>query len=302
MFMKGFRYVLSAPEGDGTGSGGAGGGAGAGAEGEGAGADTSGQQPGAAAGAADGGQGQGSVLQQGGEGHPAPGIPDKYQVKKDDGTIDLEASSLKLAEAYGHLEKRLGSGDVPPKTVEDYAINVPDAVKDVFDAKDPMLGAFLKDAHAAGFTQKQVDLAIAKYTELAPALLAGNAAVAQEECVAALRAEWKTDEQYKAEVGNAYKAAVGYFGSDADYIIKTHGNDPILIKGLAKIGAEMSEDRSATPVNGGMASGQSIEALMTSKAYNDPKDPDHARVSAIVSKHFEAQAAAAEKAGAAPLL
>lgn len=42
---------------------------------------------------------------------------------------------------------------------------------------------------------------------------------------AQLRTEWKTDDQYKSEVGKAYKAAVGYVGDDADYIIKTYGND-----------------------------------------------------------------------------
>ena len=79
----------------------------------------------AAAGAADGAAGTGgdpaggqTALQAGAD-TGAVSIPEKYQVKKEDGSIDIEASSLKLAEAYGHLEKRLGSGDAPPKTAEE---------------------------------------------------------------------------------------------------------------------------------------------------------------------------------------
>ena len=108
----------NAGEGGGAGAGdagaAAGSGSGAGGAGEGAAAAAAGSVlAGAAAG--EGGQGQ------------AVAIPEKYQVKKEDGSLDIEASSLKLAEAYGHLEKRMGSGDVPPKTAADYQIAVPEA-------------------------------------------------------------------------------------------------------------------------------------------------------------------------------
>lgn len=59
----------------------------------------------------------GTALEQGASapapdpGAPAPiTIPEKYLVKKEDGTIDQGASSLKLAEAYVNLEKRVGTG------------------------------------------------------------------------------------------------------------------------------------------------------------------------------------------------
>src|SRR6478736_10297497 len=52
-----------------------------------------------------------NLLKQGVE-EPTPTefIPEKYRVTKDDGTLDIEASARKLAEAHGSLEKRLGSG------------------------------------------------------------------------------------------------------------------------------------------------------------------------------------------------
>lgn len=321
MFRKGFRHVLMAEAGDGSGGGSAAAGdagqaAGAGA---GSGSDTAGGQGGSSpaggqsGGAAGAGAGQGgdagaaagqggSALQQGGQGQ-APSIPEKYQVKKEDGSIDIEASSLKLAEAYTNLEKRIGTGDLPPKSAEEYQVAVPDALKDKWNPKeDPLLGEFLKDAHAAGMTQKQVDLALSRYMDIAPKLVAGASQLSAEECTTQLKSEWKTDDQYKAEVGNAYKAAVGYGGGDAEGIIKDYGNDPRIIRLLAKVGGEMGEDRSPSPPGGSLPGGQSVESLMASEAYTNPKHADHARVSKQIADHFARQAAAAEKAGATPIL
>jgi hypothetical protein len=225
-----------------------------------------------------------------------PVIPEKYQIKKDDGTIDIEASSLKLAEAYGNLEKRLGTGDIPPKTAEEYEVKVPDALKESWNPKeDPLLQSFLKDAHAIGMTQKQLDMVMGKYMELAPELVDAGRQLDAEACTTELKAVWKTDEQYKAEVSKAYKAAVGYFGADADAIIKEYGNDPRIIRGFAKLGGEMGEDKSLN--FGSVAEQSSIDSIMTSEAYNKPNHPDHARVSAQVRTHFEKLAKAAEAAG-----
>lgn len=305
---KGFRYVFMDEE---TGGEGSAGGAGAGesnsdgstgaaavCQAEATGAGDVGETAGSAAAAiADG---SGTALQSGAA--TTTKIPEKYQVKKEDGTLDVEASSLKLAEAYGNLEKRIGTGDIPPKAAGDYEIAVPDMFKDAIDPKtDPIMQDFITKAHAAGFTQKQMDLAMGEYFAIAPQLVASSVQLSAEDCTAQLRTEWKTDDQYKSEVGKAYKAAVGYAGDDADYIIKTYGNDPKVIRMLNRVGAEMGEDKSLAPA-GSSSGGQSVDALMSSPAYNDPKDPNHARVSEQVRKHFEAQANAAAKAGNAPLM
>jgi hypothetical protein len=284
---------------------GEGGGAGAGDSG-GAAADA-GQGAAAGAGAADNGgaAAAGSVLANaGGEGQQsqAVAIPEKYQVKKEDGTVDIEASSLKLAEAYGHLEKRLGSGDAPPKTPEEYQITVPDALKDALDPKtDPLLGAFLKDAHAAGLSQKQIDLVMGKYFDLAPKLIEGSRQLSEAECIADLKNEWKDDATFKAEVGKAYKAVQAYGDKDAQAILAEYGNDPRVIRLMARVGAELGEDRSINP-GGTLPGGQSVESLMTSEAYTNPKHADHARVSAQVQTYFNKQAEAQAKAGNVPIL
>jgi hypothetical protein len=292
--MKGLRHVFMDAASDGSGSGAAAGAGGAGDGGASGDAGAAGSAAGASA-----GDGKSTALEAGAQ---TVGIPEKYQVKKEDGTVDVEASSLKLAEAYGHLEKRMGSGDVPPKTPEEYQVTVPDALKDTWKPdEDPLLKEFLKDAHAAGYTQKQVDLALGKYMDLAPKLVAGSQTLSAEECVTTLKTEWKTDAEYKAGVKQAYTAAVAYFGKDADAMITEYGNDPRFIRGMAKLGGEMGED---TPPGGGdgIAKGSSVESLMSSEAYTNPRHAEHAAISKKVQAHFERQAKAAEKAGAIPLM
>lgn len=307
MFLrKAIRYVFMDEANAGEGGGASAGGAEGQPAAEGASSVPAGSNPNGQGTGGDGQGASGTALSQGaGEGGQqgqAVAIPEKYQVKKEDGTLDIEASSLKLAEAYGHLEKRMGSGDLPPKTAEEYAIAVPDALKETWNPKeDPLLGDFLKDAHAAGLTQKQVDLVMGKYFEMAPALVNGSRQLSADECVTDLRSEWKTDEQYKAEVGKAYKAAVAYGDKDADAIIKDYGNDPRIVRFMARVGNELGEDRSLNP-GGSQQGGQSVESLMQSEAYNNPKHADHARISAQVQRHFQAQADANARSGNVPIL
>ncbi|MEN6585113.1 MAG: hypothetical protein ABFE02_03550, partial [Sulfuricella sp.] len=81
-------------------------------------------------------------------------IPEKFQVKNDDGTINHEATAMKMAESYTAAEKRIGSGEVPPKTADEYKFAVPKALEGAWDpAADPQLKDFAAKAHAAGFTQ-----------------------------------------------------------------------------------------------------------------------------------------------------
>lgn len=294
----------NAGEGGGSGAGGADNGAASGGDSQGqagAGSAGNGQGTGDASGAGNATSALAQAGAEGGQGQ-AMAIPEKYQVKKADGTLDIEASGLKLAEAYGNLEKRIGTGDLPPKTADEYQIAVPDEVKDIWNPnEDPLFKDFTKDAHAAGLTQKQMDMVMAKYFELAPNLIAGNASLSADQCVAELRNEWTTDEQYKAEVGKAFKAAQAYGDKDAETLINKYGNDPAIIRLLARVGGELSEDRSLNP-GGSTQSSQTVEALMMSEAYTNPKHADHARVSAQVQEHFNRQATASAKAGNIPIL
>src|SRR3546814_5859459 len=52
-------------------------------------------------------------------------IPDKYQVKKEDGTLDPDASWAKFVDGHEALQKKLGAGDVAPAKPEDYKLEAP---------------------------------------------------------------------------------------------------------------------------------------------------------------------------------
>lgn len=304
-----FRHVFMAEANAGEGGGAGGGtspaGAGTGAS---AGGVEGGQAGagGAGAGASAAGTG-GSVLAgasgtEGGQQGQAVAIPEKYQVRKEDGTLDIEASSLKLAEAYGHLEKRFGAGDVPPKAAEDYQVTVPDAMKEHWNPdEDQLYQDFRKEAHAKGMTQAQFDFVMERYFNLAPQLVNGSRQLSNEDCIAELRQEWKSEEQFNAELGKSFKALQAYAGSDAEALMNEYGNDPRVIRLLARVGAEMAEDSSINP-GSVLPAGQSVEAMMSSEAYTNPKHPDHARVSKQVQDYWAKKAEKDAKSGAMPLL
>lgn len=240
-------------------------------------------------GAAGGWAYAGTGADYGGQGQTVA-IPERYQVKTEGGALDIEASSLKLAEAYRTLEKRVGTGDMRPSSAAEYKIAVPEELKGDWDQNsDPLLSSFLKDAHEAGYTQSQIDFVMGKYFEIAPQLMGGPRQFSAETCVAELKQEWQSDEQYSAETRKAFKAAQAYGDKDAEAIIQNHGNDPRIIRLLARIGAQMGEDRSINP--GGTQHGiQTVEGLMRSEAYSNPKHPDHQRVSAQVQAYYAKQA------------
>lgn len=175
-------------------------------------------------------------------------IPEKYRVQGADGALDITASSRKMAEAYTNLEKRVGTGDLPPKTAEEYApkVEVEGFNWDEFKA-DPESQAFLKGAHAKGLTNAQVEFVLGQYLQHAPQLIAGNAQLDQQQAGEALRGEWKTDAEFKANLGASYRAAQAFggegegLGSFAKLQAK-FGNDPDFIAFTARIGKEMAED------------------------------------------------------------
>lgn len=208
---------------------------------------------------------------------------------KEDGTLDMDASSRKLADAYGSLEKRFGSGEAPPKEVSEYKITVPDALKEAFDpATDVGMQGFLTGAHAAGLNQAQVDYVMGKYFEFAPQLAAGAAQFDTNTATAELKKTWATDADFTRNVRNAYvgtNAAAQKAGLNVDEIMNGPlGNSPQFLRLMAALGPEFNEDPGAG--NMGMTSQEDINALLVSEAYTNPRHVDHAKVSAQVQKYF----------------
>jgi len=253
----------------------------------------SGGAAGGAAGAGGAGAGE-SVLAAGAAGGAAGAqqdfIPEKLRVSKEDGTLDLDASARKLAEAYSTAEKRIGTGDIPPKTAEEYAVAVPDAFKETWKPEeDQSFKDFRAKAHEAGMTQKQLDLVMSRYFEMAPKLVAGAAVMDANSATAELKKTWATDADFSRNVRNAYvgaNALAEKAGLKIDDIMSSPlGNDPKFLKLMAAIGPEFAED--VPPGGQQMTSQEDIDSLMRSEAYTNPRHADHAKISERVRKYFE---------------
>ena len=200
-----------------------------------------------ASGQAAGAGGQGAA--GGAGGNPNDWLPEKYRVAKADGSIDIEASARKVADAHRHLEQRLGAGDVPPKTPEEYAPKVEGEGFNWDEMKnDPSMQGFLKGAHSKGITNDQLSYILGEYWKTAPELVQGAKKLDDKAAAEELKKEWKTDAEFRQNLGAAFNA-FNAFASEADRArIDKIGNNPVVLRLLANIGKEMRED---TPANGG---------------------------------------------------
>lgn len=253
------------------------------------------EQPGGNGGDNDGGNNPGTGDPSGNSllstGAAEPGatdwLPEKYRVVGDDGKLNIEGSARKLADAHTSLEKRLGSVGTPPKTADDYA---PEVKLEGFNWEefkaDPRMQSFMKTAHAKGITNEQMSFIIGEYAQRAPELVNGAAELDADSAATQLREVWKTDAEFKKNIGLAYRA-FNQLADDADKgRMDEIGNNPMVIRMLAKVGAEMQED---APAGGevNLAEQQTIRDLMKSPAYMDPKHADHERVSAQVKAFYQ---------------
>lgn len=169
---------------------------------------------------------------------------------KDDGSVDLEASTTKLAAGYGELSKRFGAGDVAPADVAGYKVNVPeplkDALKDWNQAGDEKLQAFLGEAHKAHMTQSQLDIVMGQYFNVIGTMQPVLTPEQQTEKAAeALSAVWKDEAEFDRNVQAAYKASSLFakkIGVSQDELNAELGNNPMFLRLAAALAPEMGED------------------------------------------------------------
>jgi len=216
---------------------------------------------------------------------PASPIPAKYQVKTADGQVDVDASMAKWSEGHSNLEKRLGAGDAPPATPEDYAPTLPQGLTMETLKADPLFSGFLKGAHARGMSNADVSFVLESYQARMALANSPEAGEAQ------LRKDWVTDDQMERGLAESYRAVAAFTNGDKDRMARIEakfGNDPDFVWLTAQIGKELQED---TSVQGGLTGGeqQTRESLMSSPAYFDPKHPDHGKVTAQVRALYEKQ-------------
>lgn len=294
--MKRFfnRYVLmdeaSGAGGDAGAGGAAGSGAGAGAASEAA----------ASAGASQSGtQGAGTSAMAAGAAAGDAGnadfgyLPEKFLVKGDDGSVNLDASARKMAESYGNLER--GRAADVPKTAAEYAVTIPEDLKDAVGdiSSDGLFTQFRDEMHALGINQKQFDGIMQRYFSLIPAMAEGGMRATAEQTTAALEKHWPDESTRKGHMRQALKAATqmaSAVGSSFDEIEASGlGNHPLFIRIMAALGPEMSEDSSAGAgaTGSNLMSADAVKQVMASEAYRNEKHPGFAAAQKTVKAYYE---------------
>jgi hypothetical protein len=217
-------------------------------------------------------------------------IPEKFHVKKGE-ELDAEASMAKVLEGYQALEKRVGSGDIPPKSAEEYTVTPPEELKEAL--KDFKLSPeFLKGAHDKGITQGQLDYMLTHYFKEAPALMQGGLNSSVEATISSLDKAWGAE--YDKHLGAAAKAFEAYADPADKGRFDDIMKDPSLAyRILAKIGPELGE-AGAPPRNAEGSSEESVQALLTDPVLQNPKHPEYSAKRAKVDAYY------AKKYGTAP--
>jgi len=211
-------------------------------------------------------------------------VPEKYIVKGEDGEIDITATFAKVDEHRANLEKRMGSGDIRPKTPEEY--KVPEG----FDLPiDPEKQAgFFKAAHDAGMTQKQMDFALTQFKAEVAELGIGGAPSFEEQAAVGLetiKGIWGDKLADNSAVAlRAARNLAASTGLDEGEVLREIGNSPVAMQILHKLGLEMTED---TPPSQTPGNTSSIDTLMAHPGYMDAKHPEHAAISKKVKDYFD---------------
>lgn len=186
-----------------------------------------------------------------------------------DGTVNNEA----LVQSYLHLEKRMGSGDAPPTDPSAYKLTIPEGTKDedFAELKAEALKLGLNNAQAQGM----LDAIMSSAKEVR-----ANFEMTADKAEVALREVWSNEQDFNKNLSLAKKAAKAY-----DVNTDVLGNNPEVIKLLAKIGGELGEDR---PVNqSAIIPSEDLKTLMTSEAYLNPHHVNHKSVMARVQAHYQ---------------
>ncbi len=221
---------------------------------------------------------------------PAPAdpygwLPEKHRVKGEDGAINVEASAQKLAEAYRHAEKRIGSGDIPPKDPDGYKITVPEALAESVKVeeleKSADFRAFKASMHAAGLTQSQMDAVTAEMLQASKrtAEMVMQQGPSLEKSSAELRTTWQSPAEFDKNMRMIDQAWAGFADANDREALAEALKIPAVARILAKVGAEMQEDQ---PIAAGTPEARSWEDqvanLRADPAYTDKTHPKHATI------------------------
>ena len=208
-------------------------------------------------------------------------IPDKFKVTAEDGSVDYKATVAKMNESYSYLEKKVGTGEVAPKSVDEYKLEREDFDFEEFKA-DESNKEFLSEAHKHGITNKQLDFLLSEYDKRAVNLVSNSSQIDTDTTVQTLQSDW--GDKYEANIFNAVKAARACGITDEQINNPLIGNNVAFIKMAAYFGSQMTEDK---PINNGTPVNVDIQSLMRSEAFFNPKHPDHKSVKAQIDSYYD---------------
>lgn len=208
-------------------------------------------------------------------------IPEKFKVTAEDGSVDYKATVAKMNESYSYLEKKVGTGEVAPKSVDEYKLEREDFDFEEFKA-DESNKEFLTEAHKHGITNKQLDFLLSEYDKRAVNLVSNSSQIDTDTTVHTLQSDW--GDKYEANIFNAVKAARACGITDDQINDPMIGNNVAFIKMAAYFGSQMTEDK---PVSNGTPVNVDIQSLMRSEAFFNPKHPDHKSVKAQIDSYYD---------------
>ena len=223
-----------------------------------------------------------TVLSTGNDSSIETAIPEKFKVTAEDGSVDYKATVAKMNESYSYLEKKVGTGEVAPKSVDEYKLEREDFDFEEFKA-DESNKEFLSEAHKHGITNKQLDFLLSEYDKRAVDLVSNSSQIDTDTTVQTLQSEWGND-KYEANIFNAVKAARACGITDEQINNPLIGNNVAFIKMAAYFGSQMTEDK---PVSNGTPVNVDIQSLMRSEAFFNPKHPDHKSVKAQIDSYYD---------------
>jgi hypothetical protein len=208
-------------------------------------------------------------------------IPEKFKVTAEDGSVDYKATVAKMNESYSYLEKKVGTGEVAPKSVDEYKLEREDFDFEEFKA-DESNKEFLSEAHKHGITNKQLDFLLSEYDKRAVDLVSNSSQIDTDTTVQTLQSDW--GDKYEANIFNAVKAARACGITDEQINNPLIGNNVAFIKMASYFGSQMTEDK---PINNGTPVNVDIQSLMRSDAFFNVKHPDHKSVKAQIDSYYD---------------
>ncbi|HDZ62558.1 MAG TPA: hypothetical protein ENH40_05375 [Nitrospirae bacterium] len=226
-------------------------------------------------------------------------IPEKLRVLQEgsDSAVDLGGSFSKLIGSYGELEKRMGSGEAPPKDATGYKADfskLPEAMK-MADGEEKK---FLEAMHAAGMGNKSVQGVIDYYGTILEGAQKNLGATKEklledylkgrhDESMTALKEVYGEDKM-DLYTDFANKVADKFGESLSDDEKKSLVANAGTFKLLVEIGKEIIPE-DAPPSSDGGRNNEDIEKIMADKEgpYWNKKHEDHEKTVALVKAYFQ---------------